>query len=142
MEAQEHIRCRGHRNITAMHPGTFEVTTDNHLTRRGDCIVGIDADKGACDLSRRFVDVLAHDGARLLTRVSCGDLVLEVHSSGSPSITLVDQGDMVWRRSGFVCARTIAISSDLTARTFPRPLIALLRTGNEMEIILLATAPD
>ena len=38
------FRCRGHQNIKALHPRTVEFTRDEHLTERGDCIIGIKAD--------------------------------------------------------------------------------------------------
>ncbi|MET1101854.1 MAG: DUF371 domain-containing protein [Pyrodictiaceae archaeon] len=35
--------CRGHPNILANHEGTLEITSDNFLTPRGECIIGIAA---------------------------------------------------------------------------------------------------
>ena len=41
MEAEERIICRGHPLVRGTHPTTFEVTTEGHLTRQGDCIIGV-----------------------------------------------------------------------------------------------------
>lgn len=142
MEAHERIVCRGNRNITATHPSTFEITTEKHLSLRGDCIVGVDADKAASDLSRGFTEVLAHEGSVLITRLSCGGTIVEVRSLGSPLITLVHPDDLVWRRSRFVCGRTIAIFSDYTAKTLPAGLVKALKSGGEMVVELVAIGPD
>ena len=74
MEAQEIIHCRGHPQVSGTHPTTFEVTSELHLTSNGNCIIGIAADKGCARLSSQFKTVLAHDDARLLTRLACGEI--------------------------------------------------------------------
>jgi hypothetical protein len=49
---------------------------------------------------------------------------------------------MVWRRSSFVCGRTIGIFSDHVAANLPKKLIANLVAGKEMIITLTAMRPD
>jgi hypothetical protein len=141
MEAQEIIRCRGHPVVLGTHPTTFEVTCEDHLTHNGNCIIGIAADKGCAGLSPAFKAVLTHDDAVLVTRLACGSTVAEVRSSGSSRFTLDDPADMVWRKSPFVCGRTIGILSDRVALTLPRELIADLARGKEMVVTLTATRP-
>jgi hypothetical protein len=48
---------------------------------------------------------------------------------------------MVWRRSTFVCWRTIGILSDHVAVDLPEALIANLVLGKEMTVTLTATRP-
>jgi hypothetical protein len=141
MEAQEIIRCRGHPVVLGNHPTTFEVTCEDQLTENGNCIIGIAADKGCAGLSPGFKAVLAHDDAVLVTRLACGRTVVEVRSSGSSRFTLDHPADMVWRKSPFVCSRTIGILSDRVALTLPRELIAELARGKEMVVTLTATRP-
>jgi hypothetical protein len=141
MEAQEIIRCRGHPLVLSTHPTTFEVTCGNHLTRNGNCIIGIAAEKGCAGLSPAFKSVLAHDEAILVTRLVCDGIVAEVRSCGSSQFTLDHPADMVWRKSPFVCGRTIGIRSDMVARTLPRELIAALAQGKEMVVVLTAMRP-
>lgn len=142
MEAQEIIRARGHPLVLGTHPTTFEVTRECHLTANGNCIIAIDADKGCEGLSSAFKQVLAHDDAVLLTRLESGGVVAEVHSRGSSLMMLNHPTDMVWRKSSFVCGRTIGIMSDTGALTLPRELIQNLVVGKEMTVILTATRPD
>ncbi len=141
MEAQEIIRCRGHPLVLGTHPTTFEVTCEEHLSKNGNCIIGVAADKGCTGLSADFKKVLAHDDAVLVTRLSAGNVEVRVRSRGSAHLTLDHPADMVWRRSTFTCGRTIGICSDCVAATLPRELIAALRNGEEMTVTLTVTRP-
>jgi len=141
MEAQEIIYCWGHPLVLGTHPTTFEVTRDIHLSRKGNCIIGISADKSCDRLSEEFKQVLTHDDAILITRLSCGGKTAEVKSHGSSQFTLDHPTDMVWRRSSFVCGRTIGIMSNQVAATLPEDLLTNLVAGKEMIITLNAKRP-
>jgi hypothetical protein len=141
MEAEEIVRCRGHPLVLGTHPTTFEVTTEDHLTENGNCIVGVAADKGCAGLSREFRDMLRYDDALLFTRLECGGFTAEIRSRGSAQMTLDHPADMVWRKSPFVCGRTIGILSDTVALTLPRNLIRALAAGNEMIVTMIVTRP-
>jgi hypothetical protein len=141
MEAQETIRCRGHPLVTGTHPTTLEVTCEDHLTENGNCIIAIGADKGCAGLSPAFKKVLARDDAILITRLVCGGVVVEVRSRGSSALTLDHPTDLVWRKSPFICARTIGILSDTVAKTLPRELIRCLGNGDELVVTLTAMRP-
>jgi len=142
MELTERIRCRGHPLVRATHPTTFEVTIGGHLTRQGDCIIGIRAEKGAAGLSGAFRLALADDRTVIVTHLSAGGHSVEVRGRGSSGMTLAHPGDMVWRRSSFVCPRTVAILCDRTAATLPRDLVAALREGAELEVELRVVVED
>ena len=141
MEATETIRCRGHRLVSASHPTTFEVTKETFLTETGHCIVGIGADKGAADLSPAFKQALCHDDALLVTVLRCGNVRVEVKSKGSAAMALDHPSDLVWRKSAFVCGRTVGICSDTVASTLPEELAKLLRGEEEMTVTMTVTRP-
>jgi hypothetical protein len=138
MEATEIIRCHGHPLISASHSTTFEVTAQETLTESGHCIIGIKADKGARGLLPQFRVVLCHDDAELETTLECGGIEVVVHARGSPLMTLDHPTDLVWRKSRFVCGRTIGICSDHVAATLPKELVALLRAGQPLVVTLVA----
>ena len=142
MEARERIRCRGHPVVAGTHPTTFEVTTEGRLTRQGDCIIGVRADRGAGGLSPEFRRVLADDRAVLLTRLTAGGHTGEVRGWGSSNMTLTHPTDLVWRRSSYVCSRTVAIHCDQTAATLPREIIRALREGAELEVEMVAVIKE
>ena len=141
MEAQEIIRCRGHPLVLGTHPTTFEVTCEDHLTKNGNCILGVAADKGCAGLSPAFRAGLARNDAVLVTRLACNGIVAEIRSHGSSQLTLDHPTDMVWRRSTFTCGRTVGIMSDAVALTLPRDLIKNLAQGEEMIVTLTVTCP-
>ena len=141
MEAQEIIRCRGHPLVLGTHPTTFEITCEDHLTANGNCIIGIAADKGCAGLSPAFKEILAHDDAVLHTRLECGGTMADIHSRGSAQMMLDHPTDLVWRKSTFVCGRTIGVLSDAVALTLPRDLVQNLVRGKEMVATLTVTRP-
>jgi hypothetical protein len=141
MEAQDIVHCRGHPLVCGSHPTTFEVTREDHLTKNGNCIIGIAADKSCRDLSPAFKKVIAHDDAILCTTLSCGGVTVDVTSRGSSLLTLDHPTDIVWRRSSFVCGRTIGIMTDYVAATLPRSFILNLIEGKEMIASLTAIRP-
>lgn len=142
MKIRETLQCRGHPNISGRHPTTFEVTKEDHLSSCGDCIIGIEADKGAADLSPLFVNMLARDDAVLVTRLSCRDRTVTVTSRGSSAMTLDHPTDLVWRRSNFVCGRTVGIGSNYIAKDLPRAFISLLRNGEKLVVEMTVFVED
>jgi hypothetical protein len=142
MKITEVVRCRGHPLIRGDHPTTFEVTTDEHLGCTGNCIIGVGADKGAADLSPAFKRAMCDERAELATTLSAGGISVVVRSRGGPGLIFDQPGDLVWRRSAFVCGRTVGIGSDHVARTLPRELIAALQGGAAMDVSLTVKIPD
>lgn len=136
MEVTEVIHCFGHANVRALHKSTFEVTKEANLSPQGDCIIGVGADKGAIDLSPEFRKLLAEDGAKLTTVFLAGGMSVTVMSDGGHGISLTHESDLVWRRSSFVCPRTVGVYSDSTAALLPREFIDVLKTGAEMTVTM------
>ena len=142
MKATERILCRGHKNITARHRSTFEVTREESLSVQGDCIIGVGADKGAADLGSIFRQVLTSPGAVLTTRLCSGGHTVEIRSKGDPALSLDHPTDLVWRKSGFVCGRTIGIGADSAARDIPREIVTALLNGEVLVVELIVECPD
>lgn len=142
MKVTETIRCRGHPNVISRHSTTFEITKEEHLTCKGDCIIAVGAEKGAADLSPGFRAALARDDAILVTRLTCGNKSVIVTSQGSAGLVLDHPTDMVWRRSRHLCGRTVGVGSDQTAKTLPRELIACLRKGGELLVEMTVNVGD
>ncbi len=141
MEATEIIRCRGHPLVSASHPTTFEITKEPDLTENGHCIIGVNADKGAKALSAEFRTVLCHNEAVLVTTLCCKGMKIVVRAFGNASMTLDHDTDLVWRRSNFVCRRTVGIRSDTVAGNLPEEFVRRLKAGEEMVLVMTATRP-
>lgn len=139
MEEVDVVTARGHPLVAGTHPTTFEVTRAEHLSRAGDCIIAIGANKAAADLSPRFRSALRVPGSVLTTHLSCGGTEYEVTSRGNPGFPLDHGEDLVWRRSDYIDGRTIGIFSTATARTLPKDLVAQLRDGKRLVVTMTVT---
>ncbi len=137
MIVTEAVRARGHPNVRATHRSTLEVTRDGYLTPRGDCIIGVSADKAAADLSPSFKDLL-RSGGRLIIAVVAGGVYDIIRARGSPHLTMGDTRSIVVRRSRYVDGRTVAVGSDKAAADLRRDLVDLLRRGRELSLVLVA----
>jgi hypothetical protein len=141
MKASETVHCQGHPNIRGTHPSTFEVTTEKDLTLHGDCIIGVGADKGAADLDPGFSRLLRDDRTWLFTTLQAGICEIRVSSRGAADLTLNHPSDLVWRKSTYIDARTVGISSDRAAVHLPRGFIQRLRDGEQLTVEMTAVIP-
>ncbi|MBN2013858.1 MAG: DUF371 domain-containing protein [Candidatus Altiarchaeota archaeon] len=132
----ERISALGHRNVSARHETTFEVTKEKHLTPRGDCIISVSADKAFPELSEEFKKTLRGDDTVLEITISCAGLSEKVIAHGSCDLQLSHPTDLVVRRSSFICERTLAIRADKAAIDFNRELVKSLSENNPVEIEL------
>ena len=127
----EYIRAKGHRNVLAVHPATLEFTRSNDLSRRGDCIVAVSADKAMPSLNADFKEKLRRQGARLTVLIEAGGLAETVNAYGSTSLTLAHPTEMVVRKSSYVCGRTLAVKADKAAADLSRGFVEKLRDPSQ-----------
>jgi hypothetical protein len=122
------VVARGHPNIRAEHRTTLEVTKDVELTPRGDCIIGVKADKAICDLKDEIKDWLKR-GNPIKIEIVLPDYGLkdELIAFGSNRLTFKHKSDIVVRKSEFVCDRTLAIRANKSARDINREIVELLK---------------
>jgi hypothetical protein len=113
--------------VTSAHPTTIEVTTEDHLTPRGDCIVGVGSSSGCAQLDEKVKEGLRRKGSRVTVRLVVGSHAFRVKAEGDPRLELSDPSDIVIRRSDFVSDRTLAVHADAAARDIPREMVRLLR---------------
>jgi len=126
--AAEEISFLGHAMVRATYARTIEITTERHLTDRGDCIVGVKASKGVAQLSTSIKEALRSDEARVrLTIVAAGG-EFSFLARGSEDLSFESPTDVVIRMSTFVCGRTLAIRAESSAREIPRDLVRALRS--------------
>ena len=139
MEAQETIHCRGHPLVLGNHPTTFEVTAEDHLTKNGNCIIGVAADKGCKGLSAEFRRVLCHDDAVLFTTcLRGGNCRGEIRGSSALPLTI----RRIWSGEGVpLSAGGQSVFCPTMWRNLPEALIANLVLGKEMIVTLTATRP-
>jgi hypothetical protein len=137
-EVKETILARGHKNILATHPTTLEFTKSDHLSKRGDCIVAVSADKSVLDLAAEFKKKLSNENARLTILIEAGGIAQRVNACGSAHLTLIDPREMVVRRSSYTSDRTLAVRADKAAGDLSRSLVQNLRNPARKVKITLA----
>lgn len=126
--AEEVVTFVGHAMVRATHEKTIEVTTENHLTPRGDCIIGVCASKGISQLSPSMKSALRSDDARVRFTIVAPGGEFSFAARGSKDLSFESGTDMVIRRSGFVCGRTLAIRAESSANEIPRSLVGTLKS--------------
>ena len=130
-ETRERIVAFGHENIQAIHPSTLMFTKEKHLSKTGDCVVGVASDKAVADLSQTFKDTLRKPNAKLTIIIEVGGLTEQINASGSPKLILTHPTDMVIRKSDYICNRTLAIQADKSANDLPRELLEKLKNPQQ-----------
>jgi len=114
--------------VTARHPTTFELTKNAQLTRRGDCVIAVQATKGLADFSTEFRNLCERDEARIIVQLKAAGIVESIEGEGSYDLTLSHPTEIVGRKSGYVSDRTIMIHADRAACDINRDLVRELQS--------------
>ena len=131
MEITEVIFAYGHENVQATHETTLELTEEAWLSKRGDCIIAVSADKDMNDLSSKFKDCLRMENAEMEMAVHVDGIEEGVRASGGSRLILSHPTDMVVRKSSYICGRTLAIKADKAARDLSRRLVERLKNPEQ-----------
>lgn len=138
---REIIHCYGHENIKATHKSTLEITKEDFLTPRGDCIICIKADKGLKELNEEFKRALK-SGKKVRIKIIVDDLIDEIVASGDERLTFENDVSMVIRKSSYIDGRTLAIKANKAAKDVDRKIIEKLKNPNQKAIIELIIDDD
>ncbi|XHH07724.1 MAG: DUF371 domain-containing protein [Candidatus Bathyarchaeia archaeon] len=136
-QLREQILAYGHENVLAIHPSTLMFTKDKELSKQGDCIVAVGADKAVVDLSVEFKRKLRDPNTRLTVLIEVDGLTQQVTAYGSVKLDLTSNVDMVVRKSDFTSERTLAVKADKAAVDLPREFIEKLKNPNQQVKITL-----
>jgi len=137
VESKEIILGHGHENISATHEKTIEITKENSLSRRGDCIIAVAADRAVQDLTQEFKRTLRKNDATVIVRIEVDGMSETIIAHGDSRLTLDHPMDIVIRKSGYICSRTLAIHADKSASELLRELVRKMRDPRiEIRIIL------
>jgi len=132
----EKITAHGHPLVAGTHRTTIEITKENFLTKKGDCIIGIKASKACADLSSELKRALKSD-AKFNITFRIGYLEEKISGFGSPDLILSNEKDIVLRKSLHIDDRTLLIKCDKACSDFSRRFINKLKTpGAKLEMII------
>jgi len=131
------FRARGNPNISATHKSTFEITKEPHLTPRGDCIIGVEAEMACIDLPQYFKELLRRRNVELVIELEVEGVKEVVKARGSSDLSLASPTSMVIRKSSYIDDRTLAIKADKAARDLDRRLVNRLKSSDALLIVRL-----
>jgi len=131
----EEVSFVGHAMVRGTHQKTIEITTEEHLTPRGDCIIGVGASKGVAQLSPSVKSALRSDDARVRFTIVAPGGEFSFAARGSKDLSFESPTDIVIRRSSFVCGRTLAIKAESSASEIPRSLVGTLKSPEAVGLL-------
>lgn len=133
---KETIVCYGHENVKATHRSTLEITKEDYLTPRGDCIICIKASKALKDLDEKIKKALK-SGKKVKIRIIVDGIVDELEAFGDSRLSFESDFSMVIRKSDYVDGRTLAIKANKAAKDIKRELIEKLKNPGQRAVVEL-----
>ena len=135
------ITASGHPNVTATHQSTLEVTSDDYLTKAGDCIVAIEADVVPAEFDESFIAACRDDTAEITASIEIGGHRELIRGRGDPALTFESDRAMVIRTSEYVDDRTVLVEADGAASTLDRGLVSASARGGDVTVTLSVNPP-
>jgi hypothetical protein len=135
---EEEITFQGHKNILSLHARTIEITKDSNLTKNGDCIVGVSANKACTDLNSALKDRLRTNGTVVKITIVVEPYEFKLSGYGNNGLDITHEHDIVLRKSNYVDSRTLVVSCDKSAFDIPRKMVSLLMNSQVRGIMRIA----
>jgi uncharacterized protein len=129
------VQAKGHQNVLSTHKTTLEVTTEDFLTKRGNCIISINSNKSVNDFSPK----LKHEiqaGHKIRVKLQAGDVTDEFTGHGHPELNLSNPISIVFRTSEFISDRTALIGCNKSSLDLNRQLITYLQNPDHSLTVL------
>jgi len=123
------FKAYGHDNVIGEHKTTVELTSENHLTKRGTCIVGVGSDITLSQLNPKIKKLAQLSSTKIVLRMSINGLTEEVTGTGNPGLTYTDSTSMVARTSTYTCGRTLMVNADKAASNLSREFVDRLKVS-------------
>ena len=131
----ERIHAWGHENILCTHNSTIEITKDKSLTKKGDCIIGVNASKACNDLTLELKNQIK-SGKKIKVILKVDDIQDYFYGFGNQALPLLNRNDMVFRKSKFICNRTVLINCSKSSVELNRDLTRTLSNPKTKLLII------
>ena len=133
----EEVLFTGHSNVQSLHSRTIEITKDKELTLRGDCIIGVNANKSCKDLSDKIKEKIKKNNSYTEIELIVEPFSFLIKGSGHNELLLTNSKDIVLRKSKFICNRTLSIKCDYSSLEIPREIVKALKYSSKKGIMLI-----
>lgn len=127
----------GHKLIKATHKSTLEITKDNFLTERGDCIIGINSSMSCSDLPDTLKNKIMRNDTRLVLIIEVDGMREYIFGYGDMGLSLTSSNSMVIRKSTHIDDRTLMIKANKSAKDISRRIINKIRDPKKKIIFTL-----
>ncbi len=136
--AIEVVRFKGHKNVRATHRSTLEITKEPYLTIRGDCIVGVLADKALKDFSECFKEFARNNETIIIIALIVDGAVDFIKGKGGEHLSYSDDRKIIVRKSAYQSSNTAMINADKAAADIKREIVDMLRDESSGIAIFIA----
>ena len=135
--AEFSFKCYGHPYITSKHRSTIEFTTDNNLTSRGDCILGVRSDANLLSLPNDVKNLLRKKNSIVSVSLKLEGYLEVIKGFGHPDLQLNDKEAIVIRKSDYICPKTLMIHADKSAIDISEEIRERMKNPDaEMEVTI------
>ncbi len=132
----EKIYAWGHTNILCTHRTTIEITKGKNLTKKGDCVLAVNASKACFDLTPDLKNLIKK-GKMFKVKLKVDEVQDFFYGFGNEDLKLLNKNDMVFRKSDFICERTVLINCSKSSNELSRDLTRTLRNPKTKLLINL-----
>lgn len=129
------VNAYSHENILGTHNTTIEITKINNLTKKGNCIIGLNATKACMDLNPDLKKKIKK-GDKIKITLKIENLQDSFYGYGNKKLKLLDKNDMVFRKSNYICDRTVLINCTKSSKEIKREIIEKLKLPGKTLSIL------
>ncbi len=119
----------------------MEITTEPHLTKRGHCIIGVNAEYGLQDIPSNIKKALSTEKGRGKLTIRVQGQTFTVEGRGSSGLAFTNPKEIVVRKSGFVSDRTLMVYANKAANDIPRRMVKLLQNPTQTITIKISANP-
>ncbi len=130
------ITAYGHKNISGKHKTTIEITKENFLTKNGNCIIGVKADKSCHDINPKIKEELIR-GKRIRIILETNGLREEIIACGSKDLILKNRNSIVIRKSNSIDDRTLSIFANKASIDINREFVENLKKDDTKITIII-----
>lgn len=129
------VYASSHENIVGTHNSTIEITKDKGLTKKGNCIIGLKATKACNDLNPDLKKKI-RSGDKIKITLKVENLQDSFYGYGNKKLKLLDKKDIVFRKSNYICDRTVLIKCTKSSKEIKREIIEKLKLpGKRLSIL-------
>ncbi|MFX1258755.1 MAG: DUF371 domain-containing protein [Promethearchaeota archaeon] len=131
----DEIYAYSHEKIKGTHKTTIELTKGKNLTKKGNCIIGINSTKACFDLNTALKENI-YNGKEIKVILKVDNLQDSFYGFGNKELKLLNKEDIVFRKSNYICNRTVLINCTKSSNEINREIINKLKIpGKKLSII-------